>query len=208
MKNTKGSKRGRLFLAIFLSAISVFLLILDNDSKNEGLQSYRWTKDFSFVTVNAYLVLYFNKYDKFPDNADQIIDFINNELNNEVPFELIAGCRPENYTLLSLLSNEDGKRNISIVDVLDGTGGWYYDKKRKILVPNVLRPMKYYFTMLSLASYILPLKNEIPSQWEWPDELRNMDYVNQNWKTTVEVEILFSNDGEYMGLRKTNKSKL
>jgi len=54
----------------------------------------------------------------------------------------------------------DPKGNTRKVNILDGKGGWYYNKEAGEIRVNLTKPVKYY-----IKFYFGKHRNEIPSEW-------------------------------------------
>ncbi len=53
-----------------------------------------------------------------------------------------------------------GQRNSKEYDVLNGEGGWYYNKETGEVKLNITKPVKDY-----VQAYVGEIGNEIPSDW-------------------------------------------
>lgn len=117
--------------------------------------------DWAFKDINTLLIKYVEKHGTIPENAEEFSIFCKSQNNGVLPGE----------SLISLWKTEDiyeFEPNTTISDILDGTGGWFYDKKRMIIVPNVTIAINHF---IKFPPYIGPGIGIIPAQWKWPKEL-------------------------------------
>ncbi len=88
---------------------------------------------------------------KYPDSVTALNEYINN--NSEEEF---YGKERENKEYISSESGLDNEYN-----VLNGQGGWYYNKNNGEVRVNIVKPLKKCFE----PYYYLPARNKIPSDW-------------------------------------------
>ncbi len=110
-------------------------------------------QEIRMVRLKVFLVRskidnFFSTKGKYPDTLKELEVYLRN----------ISG--PE-FNIISFEEHISNPMGVGIEsDVLNGEGGWYYDKIKGELRLNITRPIKYYKNF-----YFGKYRNDIPSEW-------------------------------------------
>ncbi len=99
------------------------------------------------------LLLFYENYGFYPNS---LTDLLNKRFTKE------AEVGQKTYEMKEIpkeyISKKNGSNKVS--NILDGSGGWYYDKQNHTVYINLNKPIKYY-----LRYYRGKYSEERPSNW-------------------------------------------
>jgi methyltransferase-like protein len=140
-------KKKKLLWEIIAAAaitIALVILLLNLPDTDQEIRMMR----LKVFWVRSEIDNFYNAGGKYPNTLRELEDYIKN--TSKLEFDVISF--KEN------ISNPKGIKTES--DVLNGKGGWYYDKTKGELRLNIVQPIKYYKKF-----YFGKYRNDIPSDW-------------------------------------------
>jgi hypothetical protein len=144
--SVESDKKKLLWEVVAATAITIALVILLLNLPDTD-QEIRMTRLKVFL-VRSKIDNFYNTEGRYPDTLRELEGYIKN--TSDLEFNVISF--KEN------ISDPEGIETES--DVLNGDGGWYYDKTKGELRLNIVQPIKYYKKF-----YFGKYRNDIPSDW-------------------------------------------
>ncbi len=139
-------KKKLLWEVVAAAAITIALVILllslpDTDQKIRMMR-------LKVFLVRSKIDNFYNVEGRYPNTLRELEEYIKNTSEPEVNI----------ISFKEYISNPEGIEAES--DVLNGEGGWYYDKTKGELRLNIVQPIKYYKKF-----YFGKYRSDIPSDW-------------------------------------------
>ena len=133
-----------------LFAILLFLtvfLIVRYSGYDPHQKELEWTR-VSLLSYRQHIKSFHETNSRYPDSLLELSEYVRGK-----------GARSERLDLKEHISTPTGC--LEEHPVLDGTGGWYYDKETGTIKVNLTERLKVYFNRY----FVLSKRNQIPSEW-------------------------------------------
>ena len=145
---TKHLKKKKKYLweAILATAITIALVVilLSLPNTNQEIRMMR----LKVFLIRSKIDDFYKAEGRYPDTLKELAGYVRNASDSE---SIVISFK-------EYISNPDGVETES--DIMNGEGGWYYDKTRGELRLNLVEPIKYYKKL-----YFGKYRNDIPSNW-------------------------------------------
>lgn len=151
--------------SILLGIFILASLTINAPSSQRLMEDGYIMTEMYFFFHNGILQQFYDVHARYPEDVDEFKEFFRSVEGDYFPPECIQS---------DVIGRGTRKTKI-FADELDGTGGWYYDHERKIIVPNYTKPLNHY-----LSGYKGRGADEILADWtysrpEESDEDNNLD---------------------------------